>query len=197
MLPRSHLVFDTDKEPYREHRRVVFDFDYWANDRSTSRLFFNLLDIPTTRILRSVIAPTLFVTFVAAFRASPVFKAIPYVPGVFKACATPIALSASFLAVATVFRTNNAYSRFDEARKVLGKTLNRTRDIVRLVIGTFPAAAVQAKATFARWVIVTFYALQCHLRRDDDLDNEIMGLLTEVESEQLRNHSNKVRVCPS
>ncbi len=37
------------------------------------------------------------------------------------------------LSVLLVFRTNAAYGRWDEARKMMGMVLNRSRDLIRQV----------------------------------------------------------------
>jgi hypothetical protein len=66
MRPRNELKYDMKKEGYREYRRVVYDFDYWANTRSTSRHFFHLLSMPTSRILQDIAPATIFVTAIAA-----------------------------------------------------------------------------------------------------------------------------------
>jgi predicted membrane chloride channel (bestrophin family) len=38
------------------------------------------------------------------------------------------------LSLLLVFRTNAAYSRWDEARKMMGMVLNRSRDLIRQVM---------------------------------------------------------------
>lgn len=48
---------------------------------------------------------------------------------------TPPGVITSCLSFLLVFRTNNSYSRFDEARKLWGSLVNRGRDIVRQARG--------------------------------------------------------------
>ena len=215
MRPRSELIYDEDKEAHRAWRRYVYDFDYWANDRSAARFFFGLLHLPATRILRDVLGPTLFVTAVAAVRCSPSMMAAiaaaldciaSALPGAVRAvggtlttivCGTPMELTAGFVGLLVAFRLNNAAVRFDEARKQLATMLNATRDAVRLIIATLPASAVEAKANFARWVITAFVALQCQLRIDDDLEQEVDGLLTDAEQDLLFSSDHPVRPLPA
>jgi hypothetical protein len=66
MRPRNELKYDLEKERYREYRRVVYDFDYWANTRSTTRFFFHLLTLPSSRVIRDIFPAALFVTLFAA-----------------------------------------------------------------------------------------------------------------------------------
>lgn len=211
MRPRSQLIYDEDKEAHRSWRRYVYDFDYWANDRSAARFFFAMLHLPATRILRDVLGPTLLVTAIAAVRCTPsasaaVAAAAEQLTGLLPTAirslggaltsvvsGTPTELTAGFVGLLVSFRANNAATRFDEARKQLATMLNATRDSVRLAIATLPAGAVQAKASFARWVIVAFASLQCQLRIDDDLEKEVEGLLTDAEQQLLFSSDHPVR----
>eukprot|EP00892_Ulva_mutabilis_P000260 jgi/Ulvmu1/10234/UM060_0035.1 len=213
MRPRSELIYDEHKEAHRSWRRYVYDFDYWAHDRSAARFFFAALHLPATRILRDVLTPTLFVAAVAAAHCSPAARAaaaglLEQVAGMLPAavrsvggamtsavCGTPMELTAGFVGLLLAFRANNAASRFDEARKQLAMMLNTTRDSVRLAIATLPAGAVHAKASFARWVIVSFAALQCQLRIDDDLEREVDGLLTDDEQHLLFSSDHPTLMC--
>jgi ion channel-forming bestrophin family protein len=47
--------------------------------------------------------------------------------------AAPFNLTSFALSLLLVFRTNTSYSRWNEARKIWGGMLNRTRDISRQV----------------------------------------------------------------
>lgn len=215
MRPRSQLIYDEGKEAHRSWRRYVYDFDYWANDRSAARFFFAMLHLPATRILRDVLGPTLLVAAIAAVRCTPsasaaVAAAAEQLAGLLPAAirsfggaltsvvsGTPTELTAGFVGLLVSFRANNAATRFDEARKQLATMLNATRDSVRLAIATLPAGAVQAKASFARWVIVAFASLQCQLRIDDDLEKEVEGLLTDAEQQLLFSSDHPVRPSPA
>jgi hypothetical protein len=57
MRSRELLVYDAAKEKSRTYRRSVYDFDYWANHRSTTRYFFHIVSLPNSRIIRSLGAP--------------------------------------------------------------------------------------------------------------------------------------------
>jgi ion channel-forming bestrophin family protein len=89
------------------------------------------------------------------------------------------------LSLLLVFRTNSSYGRFDEARKLWGLLLNRSRDVVRQAVAFFPTDTWDAKATFARWVIIVSKALLCRLRADGSLRHEAGGVLGRAEMQPL------------
>lgn len=99
--------------------------------------------------------------------------------------------------VLVTFRTNNAYKRFDEARKMWGLLLNRSRDIVRQCVSFFPEEQMQRKATFARWSIALSQTLKCHLRPAyaEDLQKDLENVLCEEEMMVLLTADHKVCSC--
>ena len=203
MRPRDELMFDASKEYYREYRRIVFDFDYWANMRSSTRFIFGILNMPRSFILANVAVPVFILTAWAAAAAAlhyggagaAIASAAPalaqYFPAKFDDA--PIALSASILPLLLVFRTNSAYGRFDEARKMWGLLLNRTRDLVRMAIAFLPVEDQHRKATFARWTIALSIALKSHLRPYDNLKEDMRGLLTAAEMKMFMGADHKAR----
>jgi Bestrophin, RFP-TM, chloride channel len=100
---------------------------------------------------------------------------------VFKLSDAPVTLTGSIMVVLVTFRTNNAYLRFDEARKMWGLLLNRSRDVVRMAITFFPEDDMHRKATFARWTIATSQAMKCHLRPGEDLRKDLASVLCDEE----------------
>lgn len=206
MRNRNELTFDISKERYREYRRVVFDFDYWANTRSSSRFFFNMLTLPVSRIMKDIFPPTLTVTLWAAMIVADVPQTIVSALGITipqwlatgtKVAADPATLTGSILVVLVIFRTNNAYLRFDEARKMWGLLLNRSRDIVRQCVSFFPEGDMQRKATFARWTIALSQSLKCHLRPgySEDLKDDLGKVLSAEEMDLLMTADHKPLLC--
>ena len=199
MRPRNELFYDTGKEVARGYRRVVYDFDYWRNMRSTSRLFFALFNIPSSRILASVGYPTAFITAIAyactldleipdALLPLPTWTHFfPY-----QISPQPLILISSILSLLIIFRTNNSASRFDEARKMWGLMLNRSRDLVREALSFFPPTAVDESATLARWTMAFTVTLKCHLRPNEDLRGKVERFLTPGELELLMSADHKV-----
>jgi predicted membrane chloride channel (bestrophin family) len=49
--------------------------------------------------------------------------------------------------------TNASYSRFDEARKLWGLIVNKSRDLVRLAEGYLSPNQSEIKAAVARWTV--------------------------------------------
>lgn len=201
MRDRSQLVYDEGKEISRTYRRVVFDFDYWANHRSTSRYFFHIITLPNSRIIRNLSAPILWVATVATFIcANHTLAAQGVIPAGLELGTmdmAPVSLTAFALSLLLVFRTNSSYGRFDEARKMWGLMLNRSRDIVRQAVSFFPEKDEQGrddnntKATFTRWLVVFTIALKCHLRPGEDLAGDASKLLSEEELDLLLSADHK------
>ncbi|GFH16334.1 uncharacterized protein HaLaN_12731 [Haematococcus lacustris] len=86
-----------------------------------------------------------------------------------------------------VFRTNSSYGRWDEARKMWGGLLNRSRDIMRqawllLVLAQgatlFPTEDLAARQALARWMVAFARALRIHFQPEVTLESELGGILT-------------------
>ena len=54
---------------------------------------------------------------------------------------------------ACVCSTNTSYQRWDEARKMWGLIVNRSRDVTRQALGYIPASQPDLQDMFCRWVI--------------------------------------------
>jgi hypothetical protein len=200
MRPRNELVYEEKKEKAREFRRVWFDHDYWANIRCSSRLFFSVLSMPRSQVLRAILPPVLFVTAIACATTLgleiPVFLLpLPTWTHFFpiKISSDPATLTFSSLALLVIFRTNNSAKRHNEARVMWGHLLQRSRDLVRQAITFFPEAAVHKKATLARWTMVFALTLKCHLRPGQDLVDHASKLLAGHELQILLSAEHKVR----
>ena len=200
MRPRNELLIDERKERARETRRYVFDFDYWANQRSTSRHLFNILSAPTSVIYRSVLVPTLFFTAIAyvttlGLDIPDAFLPLPTWTYFFpvKTSPVPITLTASAFSLLLTFSTNNSAKRFNEARVMWGQLLQRSRDLGRQAITFFPAKAVDERATLLRWAMVFTLTLKCHLRPGQDLAEKASWLLTGAELRLLMTAEHRVR----
>ena len=113
----------------------------------------------------------------------------------------PWTLTSFALSLLLVFRTNSSYGRFDEARKMWGLMLNRSRDIVRMGLAFFPENDPRGfdnqrkKVALARWMGVFTISLKCHLTPGEDLSGEAGKLLTDRELELLLSAEHKV-LCP-
>ncbi len=84
------------------------------------------------------------------------------------------------LGLLLVFRTNTAYDRFWEGRKIWGTMINTTRNLARTIWITIPATAIaerQAKITTLRLLVAFSVATKLHLRQHA-LNDELASLLT-------------------
>jgi predicted membrane chloride channel (bestrophin family) len=204
MRKREELVYDEEKEISRTFRRTVFDFEYWANHRSTSRYLFHMISLFNSRIIRSLGAPIAWVISIATVVcAEHTLVQSGIIPAQFELGnldLAPVSLTSFALSLLLVFRTNSSYARFNEARKMWGLMLNRTRDIARQAVSYFPDRDVMgnynqhATATFARWAAVFTIAMKCHLRPNEDLRGEASQLLSANELALLMSAEHKVCV---
>lgn len=204
MRPRHKLVHDEFKEHGRQARRVAFDFEYWANHRSTWRYWYNIRSMVWSRTIRALLVPLTWLIFVATAICVIHHLEEEDFLGDFEfggGDMAPLTLTSFALSLLLVFRTNSSYGRFDEARKMWGLMLNRSRDIVRMALAYFPELDPKGcdnqrkKAALARWVGVFTIALKCHLRAREDLEGEAEKLLTEQELQLLLNAEHKVLLC--
>jgi predicted membrane chloride channel (bestrophin family) len=63
-----------------------------------------------------------------------------------------------------VFRTNASYARWDEARKMWGLMLNRSRDLMRMGCTMMPDHEVERKKALGRWIIASARSLKLHFQ---------------------------------
>jgi len=107
-------------------------------DRYSSRDWLhNTLSLPNSAILRAIKTPVLFMTSWATFlsllhrrllRTNPVAAEMMCLP------TTPHSLMVSALSLLLVFKTNSAYQRFAEGRKIWETIINQSRDLYRMMI---------------------------------------------------------------
>jgi ion channel-forming bestrophin family protein len=99
--------------------------------------FHNTINLPKSEILRSVRSPVLAVTCWASFlsvlhhrllRTNPLAAQHMYIPS------APHSLMMSALGLLLVFRTNSAYQRFAEGRKIWERVINSARDMSRMMM---------------------------------------------------------------
>lgn len=97
----------------------------------------NTINMPNSRILRSVRFPVLFMT-IWGFSISFLHRALlnrGKVEMAARLCipTAPLSMMVSALGLLLVFRTNSAYQRFSEGRKIWEDILSTARDLSRLV----------------------------------------------------------------
>lgn len=96
----------------------------------------NTLSLPNSAILRSVRGPVLFMSCWAGF-LSLLYRHLlvgnPQAANLMCISSTPHSLMSSALSLLLVFKTNSAYQRFSEGRKIWENIINLSRDMYRMV----------------------------------------------------------------
>mmetsp|Transcript_147607 Transcript_147607/g.383806 ORF Transcript_147607/g.383806 Transcript_147607/m.383806 type:complete len:693 (+) Transcript_147607:119-2197(+) len=150
-------------------RQAAYGFQEWSRAQDQSRYIKSLLVLTSPASSLRRIGPPLF-TIVSA----SVFIVV-YNEFVAKSSGLPLltlptelfSLSAASLGLLLVFRTNGSYSRFDEARKIWGDTLNRCRDLTRQAAWI---SCDKDREDFFRYIPAFATALKCLLRPPDRHD---------------------------
>ncbi|KIY98116.1 hypothetical protein MNEG_9845 [Monoraphidium neglectum] len=181
---------DAIKEESRRYRRTVFDIQAWEGHRSTTRYGRHLVGILTSRVVWGLARPLLYVAAVAAavvayesLRQAGLLPAA--LPSVQLTSKEPFGLTSFALSLLLVFRTNSSYGRWDEARKMWGLVLNRSRDIVRQGLSYISPDCWQLRDMLCRWTPAFSRALMCHLRKGNDLRQELQDILLPHELDSL------------
>jgi len=188
---RSSLVCRADgKEDSRKYRRVAFDFELWKKHRSGDRYLYNLTTFPSSRILWSLLPPTMWgvsvATAVGVYETCLANGTLPAdLPHITWSQPLFLSLSSFALSLLLVFRTNSSYGRFDEARKMWGATLNRCRDITRQAVTFFPKECEEQKVAVGRWMIAFARAMRIHFQNEGDLRTDLKDVLSAQELDLL------------
>ncbi len=99
-----------------------------------------------------------------------------------------ISLLGTLLSLLLVFRTNTAYDRFWEGRKLWGSLINQSRSFAMIVNALLPKNAGNEREYFARHLAGFAFALKGHLR-DNVIFQELFGFETdEVERLKIKLH---------
>ncbi|KAK9811994.1 hypothetical protein WJX73_006952 [Symbiochloris irregularis] len=187
---RTPEEVDIGKEESRRYRRTVFTFDDWAAHRSASRYGRHLKDVFTSRIVRGLATPLLSVMTVASvITVYHLLKDINIVPAEWPSLTLtpgePFSQTSFALSLLLVFRTNTSFSRWQDARTIWGGMLQKCRDLVRQSMIWVDPELHDMRNMVVRWSIALLYTTKCHLRQDSDIEEDLKGLLTEDEQQEL------------
>ncbi|PSC75582.1 UPF0187 chloroplastic [Micractinium conductrix] len=190
--PPSYVASANDErmEASRVEMRAVFDADRWIMHRSTDRYFRHLWGLPSSRVLQGLFKPIGYILAIsAAVCAYGTAQAAGALPATLPLLASAIKLKELFgmtsfaLSLLLVFRTNASYARWDEGRKMWGMVLNRTRNICRLGLAWIGDDKRELRSMLCRWAPAFSKTLMCHLRKGEDLREELEGILLPHEIE--------------
>ena len=136
----------TYSEESRQYRRTVYFHESWVKHRSTDRFFKNLASTIDSGVVRSLYSEITIVTSIAVLVVaanmliagyddlSNVHQAAPLPISFIKDLslpALPFTIAMPALSLLLVFRTNTAYSRWNEARTLWGGIVNTCRNLQR------------------------------------------------------------------
>eukprot|EP00440_Ansanella_granifera_P050028 gb/GFBE01054221.1/.p1 GENE.gb/GFBE01054221.1/~~gb/GFBE01054221.1/.p1 ORF type:complete len:403 (+),score=63.12 gb/GFBE01054221.1/:1-1209(+) len=180
---------DHFKEMDRRERRDVFSYQAWKQHRSTSRYFKNLVTAFSSSLARfvwiQVLACTVFAAavwlyfegfgVVATFFGFPAAVASAFpghdAPAI---SALPFSVTVAVLSLLLVFRTNQSYDRWWEARKIWGSIVNKTRDITRQGLTRVPPQQEHLKQPITALAACFPKVLMFHLGAQDDQAKELL-----------------------
>ena len=120
----------------------------------------------SSHILANLLPPALFsVLTVLLLILYDTFRAAAW-PALMSVGLGPLGLSSSALSLLLVFRTNSSAARFDEARRLWGSIVNRSRDLVRQALVYFPPTprGQELKGALVRWVVALAHCVRLHMR---------------------------------
>lgn len=207
------VIGDTDKyiELDRKAARPVFGYPDWKRQRSSARFFRNLGNIWSSSTIRAnwqeVLVCTLSAAFVVAWNDynPQILQALPdvvqpYLGFKLGLPALPFTMSSFALSLLLVFRTNQAYNRWWEARCIWGAIINTCRDIVRQALTRFDPRDDDLKEEVTRLVSAWPRSLIFHLGERTDLSVEVLEkkygkILTKKEKDKLMACVHKPMTC--
>jgi ion channel-forming bestrophin family protein len=125
---------------------------HWARDLAHLGVSWTL-----RRLVRAVLAVGVYAAVVTAAVERYDLEGHRLIPGAFS-------LLGIILSIVLVFRTNTAYDRWWEGRKLWGALVNHSRNLAIQLDSSLPADDRAARATFARLIGNFAVALSGHLR---------------------------------
>jgi len=139
------------------------------NDRYSSQDWFhNTLSLPNSSILRSIRSPVIFMTAWSTFISILYIRLLKTNPLIAKCIAipstTPHSLTMSAMSLLLVFRTNTAYQRFAEGRKIWEDIINSSRDLHRMCMLYEPEMGIETRRRMQRLIAAFPYLLRHRIR---------------------------------
>ncbi|MCE3007374.1 MAG: hypothetical protein LW884_03380 [Bacteroidetes bacterium] len=138
--------------------------------------FFFVRRIPLTRLFRQM-APSMLV--IGAYTFGIIYLQNAYIQFQFTISPTVHSLLGITLGLLLVIRTNTAYDRFWEGRKLAGALVNASRNLAMKLSALVPQASVQERQQVAALISSFAYCLKEHLRYGTSLEE-----LTDLSEQQ-------------
>jgi len=202
-LEGSARELKTYTEQSREYRRTVYGHDSWVKHRDSTRFLRNLQTTLESGVARSLYTEIAVVTLVSTFvvfvnclitgyddLAGEHYKAVFQIPLIKSLTlpALPFNFAMGALSLLLVFRTNTAYSRWNEARTLWGGIVNTCRNLGRQANAYFPqdATGQKLRAQLASQVAMFPKALRSFLRGADDDDKTLLQAIALIATDSNR-----------
>ncbi|CAI5464407.1 unnamed protein product [Closterium sp. Yama58-4] len=172
-------------------RRVVFGHDEWKKHKSSGRYFRHIKTILTSKVIGALGLPvgvmTGIATAICGWNELAGMGALPEWAPILHISNLPFTLTAPALSFLLVFRTNSSYGRFDEARKMWGLMLNRTRDITRQALSYMArddhTYEYPKRAQFIRHLQAFPLAYKHHFLQEGSLEEDLRQFTTLSDAE--------------
>eukprot|EP00200_Dunaliella_tertiolecta_P008856 CAMPEP_0202391448 /NCGR_PEP_ID=MMETSP1127-20130417/91840_1 /ASSEMBLY_ACC=CAM_ASM_000462 /TAXON_ID=3047 /ORGANISM="Dunaliella tertiolecta, Strain CCMP1320" /LENGTH=423 /DNA_ID=CAMNT_0048993877 /DNA_START=37 /DNA_END=1309 /DNA_ORIENTATION=+ len=205
--PRNVKIAISRKEVMesRRYRRTVADPEWWSEYLTEDRFLKNIGSLFNSRIIRHLYGPLTSVALTATIvcvyetlRSEGVLP--PEFPSICMPNQTPLNLTGFAVSLLLVFRTNQSYDRWWEARKVWGTILNRVRDITTQAAVFIPEDEPRLREGIRNWAIAFTRTLEAHLQGklvERDLKSNLENTLSPYELDMVMNSQHKVVKCCS
>lgn len=147
---------------------------------SSSDWWHNTMSLPNSAILKAIRGPVLFMTLWAGILSVVHRRLLLVNPGAAELISIPLAthsLMVSALSLLLVFKTNSAYQRFAEGRKIWEEIINNARDLYRMM-NLYEREMGRSKRRRLQRLLAAFPYLLRHRIRP----NLVMYLLNDVEN---------------
>ena len=203
-MPDTGAPFSEHSRPYR---RSVFYHSHWIKHRSHDRYLQTLTTLFDSGVVRSLSGEIAFVTGIAAFVVAINMLISGYedftmvhhsgplaIPFVLSLPAMPFTIAMPALSLLLVFRTNTAYSRWNEARTYWSGIVSTTRNLQRQSIVFFGKEDTLLREQLTKEVALFAKAVRSFLRGPDDDENiraEAMKLASPEVAEALMASKNR------
>mmetsp|Transcript_15312 Transcript_15312/g.39540 ORF Transcript_15312/g.39540 Transcript_15312/m.39540 type:complete len:311 (+) Transcript_15312:218-1150(+) len=164
----------------------IYSWEDWEQHRRTSRYLRHFVAIKDSRIVRGLIWPVAWVSFVAfvlgVYETIGDLHMLPYPLPQVTVIYRPFEITSFALALLLVFRTDASYGRFMSARDNWRAVIAETRELLRLG-GVFLKQDTVKEEQLRRWTVAFAWCMRDHLlpATRSDLQDRLVSVLTERE----------------
>lgn len=184
------INFEEDREELRKLRRTIFTYHDWLQHRSSNRYYFALFRMHRSAVLRSLTNHALGVASLSSimviYNLMVEYDLFPTKLPLLTLPSLPFSLISPSLGLLLVFRTNTAYSRWNDARNYWSSISSLSFSLIRQAVTWIPDK--RAIAEISRYVVAFAKTVKWHLGNRSSmrkLEEDLDGCMTAVEIEEL------------